>query len=594
MKFVKWAVTAAVLVMSLLAAIAPAAAAADRPIGIYLDNRKLASDVDPFIIPKVNLTMVPLRVISEGIGASVFWSQQTKTVTTENADTTISLTAGASAGTVGGVSIPLAASVQNVRGRIMVPLRFVGEQLGLQVDWNGTARTIALTSNGGGIPPASGAGTGSAGGASGSPGSGDGSGGSLPGAGDGSGSLPGSAGGGASPGSDLPDGTSVPPGAGDNGGTLPGSGTVPAAGGSLRGAWVSTVFNLDWPSAPSYGNPQRQEQEFDSLLDDLQGMGLNAVFVQVRSVGDALYPSSLVPWSKFLTGTQGKDPGYDPLAFMIAETHKRGMQFHAWFNPFRANTDTSTDKLAPNQVAKLHPDWIVASGGALYINPGIPAARQQIIDAIMEVVARYDIDGVHLDDYFYPTNGTFGDDAAYQTYNAGRFSNKGDWRRDNINQFVQKLGESIHSLKPAVKFGISPFGVWRNKSADPTGSDTKAGVTSYDDMYADVRTWIRSGWIDYVMPQIYWSLSFGAARYDTLVDWWANEVKGTGVSLYIGHSPYKLGTAEAGWQDAHEIINQLAYNKLHPEVAGDVFYSAKDLRKNPLGVADLLRAYYGG
>ena len=209
-----------------------------------------------------------------------------------------------------------------------------------------------------------------------------------------------------------------------------------------------------------------------------------------------------------LTGTNGKAPDYDPLSFMIEETHKRGMAFHAWFNPFRANTDTLTDKLDPNHVVKQHPEWIVDANKMQYINPGIPEARQHIIDTIMEVVDNYDIDGVHLDDYFYPASGVFNDDVTFKIYNSNHIATLADWRRDNINEFVRQLGESIHRSKPQVSYGISPFGVWRNKSMYDLGSDTKASVTAYDNMYADVRTWILKGWVDYVVPQIYWSLSF--------------------------------------------------------------------------------------
>ena len=519
-RFVKW------LTLTLFFSfVAPAAyAGASSPdIAIFLDGQKIDSDVSPYVVPKLNVTMVPLRVISENIGAAVGWNQRTKTVTIRKANAVIMLTNGQTYALVNGSRLPLAASVQDRNGRIMVPLRFVGEQLGLDVVWNQKAKTITLRS------------------------------------------------GGASP--------SVPGGGGGDKG--------------LKGAWISTVFNLDWPSSGSYGNTERQKAEFAALLDELQEMGLNAVFVQVRPAGDALYPSALVPWSKFLTGTQGKAPDYDPLAFMIGEAHKRGMEFHAWFNPFRASTDANIGALAPNHAARLHPDWIVESGGKLYLNPGIPEVRQHIVDAIMEVVNGYEIDGVHLDDYFYPSSGDFPDEAAFKAYNPEGLE-LGDWRRSNINAFVKQLGESIHAAKPDVEFGISPFGVWRNRSVDPTGSDTKASVTAYDNMYADVRTWIRNEWIDYVAPQIYWSLSFANARYDKLVDWWAQEVRGTDVKLYIGHSPYKLGTNEAGWQSAQEIVRQLEYNKRYSEVKGDLFFSAKDLRSNPLGVADALREYYLG
>ncbi|VTR55009.1 Uncharacterized protein conserved in bacteria [Actinobacillus pleuropneumoniae] len=363
-----------------------------------------------------------------------------------------------------------------------------------------------------------------------------------------------------------------------------------STGDEVRGAWISTVFNLDWPKTKT--SAEQQQASYIALLDSLQEVGINTVYVQVRPAGDALYPSTLVPWSKVLTGIQGADPGYDPVAFMVEETHKRNMEFHAWFNPFRANTDILTASLDPSHVAISHPDWIVNTGKQLYINPGIPEARQHIIDTIMEVVNGYDIDGIHLDDYFYPSNTVFKDDAAYRQYNNGAYANLSDWRRGNINAFVQSLGESIHRVKPDVEYGISPFGVWRNQSVDKTGSDTKAGVTAYDSMYADVRTWIQNGWIDYVAPQIYWSMSNPAADYDKLVDWWAGEVQGTGVDLLIGHAPYKLGTSEIGWQSASEIINQLKYNQNHVEVKGSIFFRADNILSNPLGIKDQLQSYY--
>jgi uncharacterized lipoprotein YddW (UPF0748 family) len=460
--------------------------------------------------------MVPLRVISEGLGAGVAWNQQSKTVTITDEDTVITMTNGASAALVNGSTVALSASVQARSGRMMVPLRFICEQLGLTVVWNQADKTIALQS-------------------------------------------------------------------GDGGGTA----------GGLRGAWVSTVYNLDWPTASSYDKEEQQKQEFLQLLDELKVMGMTAVFVQVRPAGDALYPSNLVPWSKYLTGVQGEDPGYDPLAFMIDEAHKRDMEFHAWCNPFRASVDAKTDALAENHIAVEHPEWIVNANNKLYINPGIPEARQHIIDVIMEVVNGYEIDGVHLDDYFYPAGAAFADDSAFDAYNTGGFTDKADWRRDNINAFVRQLDTSIHAAKPEIRFGISPFGVWRNKSVDATGSDTKASVTAYDNMYADVRTWIKQGWIDYAAPQIYWSFANTLAPYGKLTEWWVEEVRGTGVDLYIGHSPYKLGTKEAGWHTADEITAQLRYNEQFAEIKGDLFFSAKDLRRNPLGLIELLKKHYG-
>lgn len=523
MKFRRWLL---VLFISLLClpTVVPAAQAKSSVISIFLDGQKLNSDISPYILSKVNVTMVPTRIISEGLGASIQWNPREKTVTVTKDSSKLVMTSGRNIALVNGISIPLDASVQIKGGRVMVPLRFISENLGLTVNWNQAAQQISLTSV-----------------------------------------------------------QTIPP-------TVPEVPPVQSTD-EVRGAWISTVFNLDWPSTKN--SMLKQQQEYIKLLDTLQDTGINAVFVQVRPAGDALYPSSLVPWSKVLTGKQGVDPGYDPLAFMVEETHRRGMEFHAWFNPFRANTDASTASLAPNHVALVHPEWMIKVNNQLMVNPGIPEARQHIIDTIMEVVNGYDIDGIHLDDYFYPSNTTINDTAAYKAYKNG-YNNIGDWRRSNINTFVQMLGESIHRVKPDVEFGVSPFGVWRNKSVDPTGSDTKAGVTAYDSMYADIRTWIQNGWIDYIAPQIYWSMNYSAADYDKLVDWWVNEVKGTGVDLLIGHAAYKVGdlNQEKSWQTASEIIAQLRYNEKYSEIGGSIFFRAKNLINNPLGLLNQLKLYY--
>ncbi|GIP20232.1 family 10 glycosylhydrolase [Paenibacillus sp. J22TS3] len=524
-----------------LSSLSPSALAKSSTITMLLDGQPLTSDVPPYL--KSGFTMVPVRVITEGLGASVDWKPSTNTATISKDSDTIILQAGKKTAKVNGNTVSLDATVQVVKGRTMIPLRFVGENLGLLVDWNASKQQVILvTKNKVDVPTPT---------------------------------LPG-------------DNPSEEP-------TIPG--TVPGGhdAAELKGAWISTVYNIDWPSSKSYGNEVKQKAEYTDMLDKLQDTGINAVFVQVRPAADAIYPSSLVPWSQYLTGTPGKDPGYDPLAFLVDETHKRGMQFHAWFNPFRASTITDVTKLPANSVAVQHPDWIVKQGGKLYINPGIPEARQQIIDTVMEVVKNYNIDGVHLDDYFYPSGESssdkFNDDSTFKTYNPEAISNKGDWRRSNINSLVRDLGQSIHQAKPNVSFGISPFGVWRNKATDVTGSDTKAGITDYDSMYADVRTWIKNDWIDYVAPQIYWSMSFNTARYDKLVDWWASEVRGTNVKLYIGHAAYKLGTPEVGWHTAQEIVNQLKYNTQYSEVKGSIFFSAKNLLSNTLGLLPLLKSY---
>ncbi|ULO09128.1 family 10 glycosylhydrolase [Paenibacillus sp. 19GGS1-52] len=526
------------------------ARAATLQITIELDGETLVSDVPPYITTS-NVTMVPISVISKGLSAGVDWNQSTKAVTITKGDTVLKLTSGQKFAVVNETSVALDTSVQIKQGRVMVPLRFVSEQLGLQVIWNQATKHIALYSN---IEPPQVADP------------------QTP-------TLP------VTPTVPAPSVPSIP--------SVPGAKTSKA----MKGAWISTVFNLDWPSVSSAGKADKQKQEFDSLLDKLKAVGFNAVFVQVRPSADSLYPSALVPWSKVLTGTQGKNPGYDPLEYMVSAAHARGLEFHAWFNPFRATTDTSAATLASltsNHIVNAHPDWIVTTGGKKYINPGIPQARQSIIDTVMEVVNGYDIDGVHLDDYFYPSDSSFADDVAYKTYNSKAISSKENWRRDNINEFVRELGAEIHAAKPSVSYGISPFGVWRNKKSDSTGSDTTAGVSAYDNMYADVRTWIKEGWIDYVAPQIYWSLSFSAARYDKLVDWWVQEVADTNVDLYIGQAAYKVGASDqsAEWQSGQQIINQLKYNEKYDEVGGSIMFRANDIVvRNPFGLASLLTFY---
>lgn len=532
------------LIVLMLPFVQPGAAhSAAASITLELDGSTLASEVPPYLNAK-NVTMVPLGVISKGLKAGVQWNQSTKTVTVTKGEDELKLTSGKSSAQVNGASVALDSSVLIRQGRVMVPIRFVAEQLGLQVVWNKAEQLISLYT----LAEA--------------------------------------------PQVTTPVTPSVPTVPSVPSPSVP---TIPGAGKAMKGVWISTVFNLDWPSASSAGKADKQKQEFTVLLDKLQAIGFNAVFVQVRPSGDSLYPSALVPWSKVLSGTQGKDPGYDPLAFMIEEAHKRGMQFHAWFNPFRATTDGNTAQLASSHIVKAHPEWVVQADNKYYINPGIPEARQSIIDTVLEVVKGYDIDGVHLDDYFYPSS-SFPDDSTYKAYNAKGIASVADWRRDNINDFVQQLGAQIHAVKPAVSYGISPFGVWRNSSKDSTGSDTKAGVSAYDDMYADVRTWVQQGWIDYVAPQIYWSLSFNTARYDKLVDWWVNEVKGTGVKLYIGQAAYKVGAADqsAEWQSGQQIINQLKYNETYSEVQGSIMFRANDITvRNPGDLTSLLTFYFG-
>ncbi len=316
----------------------------------------------------------------------------------------------------------------------------------------------------------------------------------------------------------------------------------------------------------------------------------NAVILQVRPTADAFWPGAKEPWSRYLTGTQGGDPGYDPLAFAVTEAHRRGLQLHAWFNPYRISMDTKIDDLAPTHPARQHPDWVVPYGGKLYYNPGIPEAREFSVDAIMDAVSRYDIDGVHFDDYFYPypvAGQTFDDAAQYAEYGDGR--SLADWRRSNIDSLITELGAAIKRAKPWVAFGVSPFAIWRNGSTDPEGSDTAGGVQTYDDLYADTRRWVREEWIDYIVPQVYWSRGFTVADYEKVTSWWADQVRGTTTNLYIGQATYKVdANADPNWAKPGELSSHLQFNTEHPEVKGNIYFSAKDVRADRLGATTLL------
>ncbi|HDR8193599.1 glycoside hydrolase family 10 protein [Bacillus thuringiensis] len=360
----------------------------------------------------------------------------------------------------------------------------------------------------------------------------------------------------------------------------------------LRAVWIASVLNIDWPSKT--GLPiEKQKQEFIRLLDNVKSTGMNTVVVQIKPTADAFYPSNYGPWSEYITGTQGKDPGYDPLAFMIEEAHKRNIEFHAWINPYRITMNhTDINRLSNYHPARQHPDWVVPYGGKLYYNPGIPEVKKFITEGALEIVQNYDIDALHMDDYFYPykvAGEEFPDQKTYETYNNSRFTNIEDWRRNNVNELVKDLNTAIKQEKSYVKFGISPFGVWRNIADDPTGSNTTAGQRNYDDLYADTREWIQKGYIDYITPQIYWNIGFTPAAYDILVDWWVKETNNKPIHLYIGQAAYKINNNSVpAWSDPEEYPRQIALNRLYPEIKGSMHFSLKDINNNPLGVKDRL------
>lgn len=359
----------------------------------------------------------------------------------------------------------------------------------------------------------------------------------------------------------------------------------------LRAAWIATVANIDWPSKQGLPD-EEQKQQFINRIDELKSLGCNAVIVQVRPSSDALYASPFEPWSHYLTGGKGIVPGYDPLEFMIAEAHKRNMEFHAWFNPFRALTDSKQNPNSANHVTYTHPEWIINYGGKAYIDPGQPAARDYVINVIMDVVKRYDIDGVHLDDYFYPyriAGQEFGDKKSQLQF--GKGMNKDDWRRDNVNQFVQELNSQIKKTKRYVKFGISPFGVWRNKDKDPEGSETRAGQTCFDDLYSDVILWTKKGWVDYLMPQLYWEHAHRLASFTTLLSWWNAHAYGR--HMYFGLGVYRMSENPTGpWKTPNELLWQIRDIRVQCTEAGCSYYSASCFNKAGLPIKDSLCKVY--
>ncbi|MEU7996419.1 family 10 glycosylhydrolase [Micromonospora sp. NPDC049060] len=353
----------------------------------------------------------------------------------------------------------------------------------------------------------------------------------------------------------------------------------------LRGMWIASVANIDWPSRTGL-TPAAQQAEYRGWLDLAKQRRMNAVVVQIRPAADAFWPSTYEPWSQWLTGTQGGNPGYDPLAFMVAEAHARNLEFHAWFNPYRVANHTDLTKLAASHPARKNPGWTVTYGGHIYYNPGIPAVRAFVQDAMMDAVKRYDIDAVHWDDYFYPypvSGVAFPDQATYAQYGAG-FSTIGDWRRNNVNLLVREMRDKIRAAKPWVKLGVSPFGIWRNAGTDPLGSRT-TGLQSYDAIYADTRRWVRQGWVDYIAPQIYWHIGHPAADYAELVRWWSETVTGTDVQLLVGQATYRAGASgqDAAWQDPAELTDHLTLNRSYPRIVGDIHFSAKDVRADRIG-----------
>lgn len=361
----------------------------------------------------------------------------------------------------------------------------------------------------------------------------------------------------------------------------------------FRGVWIATVENIDWPSKRTLTTEQ-QKEEFIRILDMHKRNGMNAVIMQIRPVADAFYPSQLEPWSEYLTGQQGRPPSpyYDPLEFMIAETHKRGMEFHAWLNPYRAVFSITKSSIAPNHPTKIHPEWFLDYGGKRYFDPGNKEAQQFVESVVQDIVRRYDVDAIHFDDYFYPyriAGQEFPDWKTYQKY--GKGMTRDEWRRSNVDSIIVMLGRIIKQEKPFVQFGISPFGVWRNSDKDPEGSPTKAGQTNYDDLYADILLWLKEGWIDYVVPQLYWERGHRIVAFETLTDWWAKHAYGR--NMYIGQGIYRSKEPKSyAWHNKKELPEQINILRTYQEIQGSAYFSSKSFASNPNGWNDSLRNNY--
>ena len=361
----------------------------------------------------------------------------------------------------------------------------------------------------------------------------------------------------------------------------------------VRGIWLATVSRLDWPpvSSVNISSPairiSQQQKALTDKLDNLKRLGINTVFFQVKPDGTALWQSKILPWSDTLTGTIGQDPGYDPLQFMLDEAHKRGMKVHAWFNPYRVSVNTKPSTVAelnrtlsqnPSSVYVLHRDWIRTSGDRFVLDPGIPDVRDWITSIVAEVVENYPVDGVQFDDYFYTESpgSALNDSQTFRRYGQG-FDSKEDWRRHNTQRLIEQVSQTIKKLKPDVEFGVSPAGVWRNRSHDPAGSDTR-GAAAYDESYADTRRWVQLGLLDYIAPQLYWPFARDAARYDVLAKWWAGVVKSTNTRLYIGVALYKVGEPsrkEPDWTiqgGVPELKKQLDLNESEPNINGTILF----------------------
>jgi uncharacterized lipoprotein YddW (UPF0748 family) len=355
--------------------------------------------------------------------------------------------------------------------------------------------------------------------------------------------------------------------------------TPPPVTREMRGLWVATVANIDWPSRKGLSMPE-QKAELTAILDKAAATGFNTIVLQIRPAADALYSSSLEPWAAWLTGTQGQDPGYDPLAFAVAESHARGLQLHAWINPFRAGNTADTAVLAPTHVYRTRPELVRVYGGNLWMDPGDPAARDRSIEVIRDIVTRYDIDGIHADDYFYPyriqdtatrRDVPFPDDDTWSRYANGM--DRDDWRRSNIDGFLERMYREVHAIKPQVVVGLSPFGIWR-----PNNPPGIQGLDAYASIYADSRKWLQRGWVDYFAPQLYWAIGAPQQSFPVLLDWWKGE-NTAGRHVWPGLAIYRVQNGTPSTFSVDEIPEQIRIVRQRLPEPGEILYNTTSTLK---------------
>lgn len=368
--------------------------------------------------------------------------------------------------------------------------------------------------------------------------------------------------------------------------------TPPIIQREMRGVWIATVANIDWPTRTGLTVPQQQAELID-LLDRASAAGLNAVMFHVRPAADAVYRSTLEPWAAMLSGVQGADPGFDPLDFAVTEAHARGLELHAWINPFRAGNSRDSANLAPNHLFKSRRDLARVYGTQLWLDPGEPAIHDHVMNVVSDIVRRYDIDGVHADDYFYPYQENdaagklidFPDSGSYAR--SGSTLSRADWRRENVNRFVERMYREVHVIKPNIKVGISPFGIWR--PGNPTGIN---GLDAYATIYADSRKWLQQGWVDYLAPQLYWAIGATAQSYPALLDWWIAQST-LGRPVWPGLASYRVADGTASAFTSAEIPNQITMTRARVAGTGHMLYNANTtLKKSGGAVAASLSALY--